>query len=115
MTVQEFSACSIGINRRVLAVTLLTLAGCGNGAGNPALDTADISVSGNLTLKGAEPGAWWAVTDDQGRVWKISSPTPDQIATFQRAQNHRVHVEGRREEKYLNFEQIRLLRITVAP
>ncbi len=115
MTAQEFSAHRIGIIRRMLAVTLLALAACGNGAGKPPREVANVSISGNLTLKGAEPGAWWAVTDDQGHVWKISSPTPDQIATFQRAQNHRVSVEGRREEKYLNFEQIRPLRITTSP
>ncbi|MEO6320882.1 MAG: hypothetical protein ABIR56_09390 [Polaromonas sp.] len=115
MTAQASSVGRISYLRRVLSVTLLALAACGNGAGNPGPDTPDVSVSGSLTLKGTEPGAWWAVTDDQGHVWKISAPTPDQITAFQQAQNRRVRVDGRREEKYLNFDQIRPLRIVVAP
>jgi hypothetical protein len=102
-----------------LVVSLLALSGCGNGAGNPGRGSADvsvdISVSGQLTLKGSQPGAWWAVTDDQGRVWKIASPTPEQIATFQKAQNSRVSIEGRRQAKYLSFEQIQPSSVVVAP
>lgn len=101
--------------RGLLAVTLIALTACGNGAGHLPRESADVSISGNLTLKGAEPGAWWAVTDDQGRVWKMASPTPDQIATFQKVQNHRVRVEGQREVKYLNFEQIRPVRVIAEP
>ena len=115
MTARALTVYTTGNIRRILAVTLLALAACGNGAGNPAPDTSAVSVSGNLTLKGAEPGAWWAVTDDQGHVWKISAPTPEQIAAFQRAQNQRVRIDGQREEKYLNFDQIRPRRIVVAP
>jgi len=115
MTARASSVDRISYLRRILAVMLMALAACGNGAGNPGPATPDVSVSGNLTLKGTAPGAWWAVTDEQGQVWKISAPTPDQIATFQQAQNRRVRVDGRREEKYLNFDQIRPLRIVVAP
>ena len=115
MRTQKFSTSGIGLMRWVLGVTLLALAACVNSASDPTRKSADVSISGNLTLKGSEPGAWWAVTDDQGRVWKITSPTPDQIATFQRAQNHRVSIEGRQQEKYLNFEQIRPSRVITAP
>ena len=114
MKAQEFSSAGVVI-RQLLAVMLLALAGCGNGAGNPTREMADVSVSGNLTLKGSQPGAWWAVTDDQGRVWKIASPTPEQVAIFQGAQNHRVSIEGRRQQKYLDFEQIQPARVVVAP
>ena len=101
--------------RGMLAPALLALAACVNSASGPAPNSPDLSISGNLTLKGSEPGAWWAVTDDQGRVWKITSPTSDQIAMFQRAQNHRVRIEGQRQEKYLGFEQIKPSRVTTAP
>ena len=113
-TLRFFSSGAVTL-RWVLAVTLLALAACSNGAGNPPRESAQVSVSGNLTLKGSEPGAWWAVTDDQGNVWKITSPTPDQIAKFQQAQNHRVSIEGRRDGKYLNFEQIRPSRVVTTP
>jgi hypothetical protein len=115
MKAQAFYVGPVGITRRMLAVSLLALAACSNGAGNPPRESAEVNISGNLTLKGSEPGAWWAVTDDQGNVWKITSPTPEQIATFRQAQNRRVSVEGRRDGKYLSFEQIRPSRVVTAP
>ncbi|MBH2018377.1 hypothetical protein [Polaromonas sp.] len=95
-------------------MTLLALGACVNGASEPAPEAGQISISGNLTLKGSAPGAWWAVTDDQGRIWKITSPTPEQLAVFEKTQNHRIYIEGRRQGKYLNFEQLQPSRI-IAP
>ena len=115
MKLQKFSSAAIRLSRGILAVMLLALAACGNSVSNPSQETAAVSISGNLSLKGSEPGAWWAVTDDQGQVWKITSPSPDQIALFQQAQNHRVNIQGRRQAKYLNFEQITPSRVVTAP
>ena len=115
MKTPAFSSRTVAGLRCLLLVSALALTACGNGAGNPSRDSADVSVSGHLTLKGSQPGAWWAVTDDQGRVWKIASPTPEQVATFQQAQNHRVSIEGRRQANYLSFEQIQPSRVVVAP
>ena len=106
---------AIGPMRWALALVLLALAACVNSASDPAPEAADISIAGNLTLKGSEQGAWWAVTDDQGRVWKITAPTSAQLALFQQAQNHRVSIEGNRQGKYLNFEQIQPSRVIIAP
>jgi hypothetical protein len=72
-------------------------------------------ISGRLTLKDSEPGAWWAVTDDSEGVWKIASPTPEQVLSLEKAQNQRISVEGCQLEKDLNFEQIELLRIIAQP
>lgn len=105
----------MGRLRRALLPALLALAACANGASDPSPEGAVLSISGHLTLKGSEPGAWWAVTDDQGRVWKITAPTAEQIAAFQQAQNRRIHIEGLRQPKYLNFEQIQPSRVTLLP
>lgn len=115
MKAPAFSARGVTVLRRLPLVAVLALAACGNGPGTPGRSAADVSVSGNLTLKGAQPGAWWAVTDDQGHVWKITSPTPEQVATFEQAQNRRVRIEGHRQKKYLSFEQIEPSRVIVAP
>lgn len=76
---------------------------------------ACINISGNLTLKGSEPGAWWALADDQGRIWKITLPTPEQLVIFEKAQNQRIGLQGRRLGKYLNFEQIQPCHIITGP
>lgn len=115
MRTGKFTFAGIGFVRWAVALTLLALGACVHSAGGPTPEIAELSISGDLTLKGSEPGAWWAVTDDQGRIWKIALPTPDQIAMFQRAQNHRVTIEGRRQGKYLNFEQIQPSRVITTP
>lgn len=74
-----------------------------------------VRISGPLTLKSSEPGAWWAVTDDEGRIWKIASPPPELQAIFEKIQNQRISVEGCQLEKELNFEQIEPHLITSAP
>lgn len=101
--------------RWALAAGLLALAACVNDAGAPAPESIDVSISGQLTLKGPEPSIWWAVTDEEGRVWKISSPTPEQQAILEKAQNQQVSIEGRRLQKDLDFEQIAPVRITPTP
>lgn len=105
----------MGRLRQALLLALLALAACANGASDPSPEGSALTISGHLTLKGSEPGAWWAVTDDRGRVWKITAPTAEQIATFQQAQNHQVRIEGLRQPKYLNLEQIQPSRVTTLP
>jgi hypothetical protein len=106
----------VALRMRVTIVLVLSvLFGCVEGATGAGPDNPEISVSGNLTLKGPQPGAWWALTDSEGRVWKITSPTPEQIATFERSQNRRIKIDGRRQGKYLSFDQIQPLRVTTTP
>jgi hypothetical protein len=78
-------------------------------------ESACISLSGQLTLKGSPPGLWWALTDDEGRVWKITAPTPEQQIMLEAAQNQRLRMLGRRAGKYLSFEQIKPCHIVAAP
>jgi hypothetical protein len=106
----------VALRMRVTIVLVLSvLFGCVEGATGAGPDKSEISVSGNLTLKGSQPGTWWALTDSEGRVWKITSPTPEQVATFERSQNQRIKIDGRRQGKYLSFEQIQPLRVTATP
>lgn len=98
--------------RVVIVLVFSVLFGCADGATGALQDSSQVSVSGNLTLKGSEPGTWWAITDSEGRVWKITSPTPEQVATFERSQNRHLKIEGRRQGKYLSFEQIQPLRVS---
>jgi len=91
--------------RGVLALGLLALA-VSVGHACEGTDLPAVHISGPLTLKGAEPSTWWAVTDDEGRIWKIASPPPELQAIFEKIQNQRISVEGCQLEKELNFEQI---------
>jgi hypothetical protein len=47
-----------------------------------------------LTRKGPDIDSWWAVTGDEGAVWKLGPANATQAAVFQRMQNSRTRVEG---------------------
>lgn len=98
-----------------LAVGVLALGACVSGEPDPGPPAGTVTISGQLTLKGSQPGAWWAVTDDQGQVWRIVAPTPEQLPILENAQNQRISVQGRQHEKDLGVEQIQPARITPKP
>lgn len=98
--------------RRVLAAGLLALVASAAHSCELTQENPGVRISGQLTLKSSEPGTWWAVTDDEGRIWKIASPPPDLVLIFENIQNQRINVEGCQLEKELNFEQIEPYLIT---
>jgi hypothetical protein len=113
MSARPFAGAAMA--RGVLAVVgLLTLAASvGHACEGTALPS--VRISGPLTLKGSELGAWWAVTDDEGRIWKIASPPLELQAIFEKIQNQRINVEGCQLDKELDFEQIEPYLITSVP
>jgi hypothetical protein len=112
MSARPFAGAALA--RGVLVAGLLALA---SSVGHACEGTArpSVRISGSLTLKGSEPGTWWAVTDDEGRIWKIASPPPELQAILETIQNQRISVEGCQLEKELSFEQIEPHLITSAP
>lgn len=128
MTAEKFAQARLGRFRRLALAMGWLLAGSApfgvHGQAAPAMPAAPaapaavpagacVSLSGHLSLKGAEPGAWWALTDDRRQVWKIVSPTPQQALVLAQAQNQRVRIEALRLEKYFHFEQVQPCRIVV--
>jgi hypothetical protein len=83
----------------------------------PTLHTAEtktVTVVGVLTRKGPDIDSWWALTGDDGVVWKLEPANADQVALFQRMQNSRTRVKGVTAGFMLAFpilkvEQIELL------
>lgn len=100
--------------RRVLAVGLLALAASVSQSCELTQESPGVRVSGQLTLKSSEPGSWWAVTDDEGRIWKIASPPEDLLLILDTIQNQRIIMEGCQLAKELNFEQIEPYLLTLA-
>jgi hypothetical protein len=111
---KQASAIRFGI-RCMLVVGSLALGACVHSASDPAPANAEINVTGSLTLKGSDPFVWWAVTDERGQVWKITSPTPEQVNLMEHTQNQKVKIIGRPDGKYLSFPQVQPSRISVLP
>jgi hypothetical protein len=79
----------------------------------PAAASAGVGVVhivGLLTLKGAELGAWWAVTDDSGVVWRFEPTSADQSSQLRQWQNRRIAVDGVRTGAVLSTPLVRIER-----
>lgn len=71
--------------------------------GNP------MQVTGLLTLKGPEVGAWWALADaSSGIVWRLESASPEQLARWRQWQNQRVQVQGTSNGTYLSSPRLQV-------
>jgi hypothetical protein len=57
-------------------------------------ETKAVSIVGVLTRKGPDMDSWWALTGDDGVLWKLEPANADQAALFQRMQNSRTRVKG---------------------
>lgn len=74
-----------------------------------------VHITGLLTLKGPELGAWWAVADDAGTVWRVEPASPEQAAQWRAWQNQRVSVDGTPLSPWLQTPRVRALRLRPAP
>jgi hypothetical protein len=77
-------------------------------------ETKAVTIVGTLTRKGPDIDSWWAVTGDDGVVWKLEPANANQAALFQQMQNSRTRVKGVAAGFMLSFpilkvEQIELV------
>jgi hypothetical protein len=77
-------------------------------------ETKTVTLVGTLTRKGPDFDSWWALTGDDGVVWKLEPANANQAALFQRWQNNHTRVKGVTAGFMLAFpilkvEQIELL------
>jgi hypothetical protein len=57
-------------------------------------ETKAVSIVGVLTRKGPDMDSWWALTGDDGVLWKLEPANAEQVTLFRRWQNSRTRVEG---------------------
>jgi hypothetical protein len=76
-------------------------------ASNAAKGTS-VHAAGLLTLKGPEIGAWWALTDGSGVVWRLESSSPEQLAQWRQWQNSRIEVQGVTDGAYLAITRLQV-------
>jgi hypothetical protein len=90
------------------------MAGCeglpgGNAASAAtAAKGAPVQATGLLTLKGPEMGAWWALTDASGVVWRLESSSIEQVAQWRQWQNRRIEVQGVTDGAYLSTTRLQV-------
>jgi hypothetical protein len=98
---------------------LATLTGCvaSSASGVPApsspsagsADQNSVRTVGLLTLKGPELGAWWALTETSGSVWRLE-PNAAQQEHFRQWQNRSVEVDGTPNGTFLSTRILRVNR-----
>lgn len=106
-------------------VLAATLSGCmaPSVAGVPAsqpsasvpADQNAVRLVGLLTLKGPELGAWWALTDASGVVWRLDTANPEQFEQLRSWQNRRVEVEGVPNGMYLSTSRLKVSKAQLKP
>lgn len=83
----------------ILLSSLIACANPDDPARNPVVAVehvdATIAVSGELTLKGSEYNAWFALRDDNGKLWRLESDDSDLLRQLRGWQNRRVRVVAR--------------------
>lgn len=106
----------LAIGAAVCCGACIAVAGC-SAASPPAsaATSASVRVTGLLTLKGPEAGAWWAVADDSGALWRLESVSAEQAALLRQWQNRRVTAEGVRLGDLLRVRRLQLARVVLAP
>jgi hypothetical protein len=57
-------------------------------------ETKTVTLVGLLTRKGPDIESWWALTADDGVVWKLEASNPGQDALLQRWQNSHARING---------------------
>jgi hypothetical protein len=106
------------------AITL-SLVGCSAPTAAGAPETSPIAaapanqpalhLAGLLTLKGPELGAWWAITDANGTVWRLESTNAALLEQFRQWQNRRVEVDGVANGNYLSTKIVRVDKARLKP
>jgi hypothetical protein len=101
-------------------IAVATLTGCvtSSASGVPAsslpsassADQNSVRAVGLLTLKGPELGAWWALTDTSGVVWRLELNSTAQQEQFRQWQNRRVEVDGTANGTFLSTRILRINR-----
>jgi hypothetical protein len=108
----------------ICAVVLVMLSGCiatyavGRPTKAQVVDApAGQSVlhAGLLTLKGPELGAWWALTDASGTVWRLDTTGAAQFEQLRPWQNQRIEVEGVPNGTYLSTPRLMLDKARLKP
>ena len=74
-------------------------------------ETKAVTIIGTLTRKGPDIDSWWALTGDDGVVWKLEPANANQTALFQRMQNSRTRVKGVTAGYMLSFPILRVEQI----
>ncbi len=69
---------------------------------------------GVLTRKGPDLGAWWALTDSQGKTWRLEPSNPAQNQQLMVWQNRMVNVRGSSLPPMLATERIQLNEVVLS-
>lgn len=74
---------------------------------------SQMRLSGELTLKGSEFNAWFALRDDDGRVWRLESDDEKLRQQMRDWQNRRVKVLATPMPKLLATDRVKLISISL--
>ena len=72
-----------------------------------------LTISGMLTLKGSDANMWLALSDANGKVWRLESDDKNRLVQLCEWQNRSVKVQGTRLTPFLNIDRLQIDRINL--
>ena len=75
--------------------------------------TEPLTISGMLTLKGSDANLWLALSDVNGKVWRLESDDKNRLVQLREWQNRRVKVQGTKLTPFLNIDRLQIDRINL--
>ncbi|MET3119003.1 hypothetical protein AAKU64_003242 [Undibacterium sp. GrIS 1.8] len=72
-----------------------------------------LTISGMLTLKGSDINLWLAVSDVNGKVWRLESDDKNRLVQLREWQNRNVKVKGTKLPAFLNVNRLQISNINL--
>ncbi|MDY7538335.1 hypothetical protein QN372_12370 [Undibacterium sp. RTI2.1] len=72
-----------------------------------------LTISGMLTLKGSDVNLWLAVSDANGKVWRLESVDKNRLVQLREWQNRNVKVQGTKLPAFLNINRLEISNINL--
>ncbi len=72
-----------------------------------------LTISGMLTLKGSDVKLWLAVSDANGKVWRLESDDKTRLVQLREWQNRNVKVQGTKLPAFLNINRLQISNINL--
>lgn len=72
-----------------------------------------LTISGMLTLKGSDVNLWLAVSDANGKVWRLESDDKNRLVQLREWQNRNVKVQGTKLPAFLNVNRLQISNINL--
>lgn len=90
----------------------LLIVGCATSSADLSSGHHTEKISGVVTLKGSVGNAWCAISEDNGKIWRLVFKHQDPIKWCEKYQNTRLVITGKRQGEWLSLPLLEFEKIS---